>query len=562
MKKISKQIKTYYHYHYYYVKFINNIIIITGIIIATTNNYFCHADDTIHAKQPLIYRANHDANRRVVQMRNHVFNAAECDEITVQNAGYEKANGVYIRSTDKLPLGGIASYGYFCKNNNCTAGVFNQWGREHNTKYGWGIQVETHHRYYNELVSMHIYQFDRVRKAEGIGGIYPIPNFYCSKHKYHYLHEFKASKCDEITVEGAGYKPSNGVYKRSKEKSLPKGYGDPRYGYFCKGINGNDCYSGIFNQWGTTLFGWGIQNFGHHRYYNNYVSDTIRSPFTKVRLDHPSISGVPPIPSFYCSKYKSHYDQILPFNVDANDMVCDENIPTKHWGHCVLYETSVEIANRDQNLYGFIEEDNATERDAGTYEDFDSFNVLKMKTQIRVTNGPGYKIMKMPSDLFELLKIFFDRTYHSEFTTSHGIIPGEFTNIKAVPMDKIELDDFPNLKLEIIEEMRLILEEWTEQRLKHTSTFGIRVYKRDAMLINHVDQWETHIASAVLQIAQDVEEGWPLEILDKFGNAALVYLQPGDMVLYEGAYFKHGRPMRFKGNMFANIFTHFAPFER
>ena len=116
MKKISKQIKTYYHYHYY-VKFINNMIIITGIIIATTNNYFCHAGDTIHAKQPLIYRANHDANRRVVQMRNHVFNAAECDEITVQNAGYEKANGVYIRSTDKLPLGGIASYGYFCKNN-------------------------------------------------------------------------------------------------------------------------------------------------------------------------------------------------------------------------------------------------------------------------------------------------------------------------------------------------------------------------------------------------------------------------------------------------------------
>ena len=52
------------------------------------------------------------------------------------------------------------------------------------------------------------------------------------------------------------------------------------------------------------------------------------------------------------------------------------------------------------------------------------------------------------------------------------------------------------------------------------------------------------------------------KILDKFGNAALVYLQPGDMVLYEGAYFKHGRPMRFKGNMFANIFTHFAPFER
>ena len=75
-------------------------------------------------------------------------------------------------------------------------------------------------------------------------------------------------------------------------------------------------------------------------------------------------------------------------------------------------------------------------------------------------------------------------------------------------------------------------------------------------------QRATHIASAVLQIAQDVDEGWPLEILDHHGNAALIYLQPGEMVLYEGASFKHGRPMRFKGNMFANIFTHFAPFER
>ncbi len=129
-------------------------------------------------------------------------------------------------------------------------------------------------------------------------------------------------------------------------------------------------------------------------------------------------------------------------------------------------------------------------------------------------------------------------------------------------MDKIEIDEFPNVKKSIIEQMQPILEAWTQQRLRHTSTFGIRIYRRDSMLINHVDRWATHIASAVLQIAQDVDEGWPLEILDHHGNAALIYLQPGEMVLYEGASFKHGRPMRFKGNMFANIFTHFAPFER
>lgn len=40
-----------------------------------------------------------------------------------------------------------------------------------------------------------------------------------------------------------------------------------------------------------------------------------------------------------------------------------------------------------------------------------------------------------------------------------------------------------------------------------------------------------------------------------------VYLQPGQMVLYEGAWLRHGRPMRFKGDMFANIFTHFSPID-
>ena len=40
-----------------------------------------------------------------------------------------------------------------------------------------------------------------------------------------------------------------------------------------------------------------------------------------------------------------------------------------------------------------------------------------------------------------------------------------------------------------------------------------------------------------------------------------VYLQPGGMVLYEGARFIHGRPMRFNGTNFANIFSHFRPLD-
>jgi hypothetical protein len=51
-----------------------------------------------------------------------------------------------------------------------------------------------------------------------------------------------------------------------------------------------------------------------------------------------------------------------------------------------------------------------------------------------------------------------------------------------------------------VKEMQQVLQWWTKMRLRHTSTFGVRVYRRDSMLINHVDRMDTHLASAVLQV--------------------------------------------------------------
>ena len=81
------------------------------------------------------------------------------------------------------------------------------------------------------------------------------------------------------------------------------------------------------------------------------------------------------------------------------------------------------------------------------------------------------------------------------------------------------------------------------------------------MLINHVDREDTHLASDVLQVDQTVDPdgGWPLEVLQPDGLPCEVYLQLGEMVLYEGARIKHGRPMRFNGDAFANVFSRFRP---
>lgn len=84
------------------------------------------------------------------------------------------------------------------------------------------------------------------------------------------------------------------------------------------------------------------------------------------------------------------------------------------------------------------------------------------------------------------------------------------------------------------------------------------------MLVNHIDRQDTHIASAVLQVGQQIDNngGWPLEVVHPhFPGRKEVYLQHGEMVLYEGARIHHGRPMRLKGDEFGNIFTHFSPLD-
>ena len=116
----------------------------------------------------------------------------------------------------------------------------------------------------------------------------------------------------------------------------------------------------------------------------------------------------------------------------------------------------------------------------------------------------------------------------------HEPIPGGYTNVDKIAMKKLNLDRHPNIRMLIVKEMQQVLQWWTRMRLKHTSTYGIRIYSRGSMLIKHVDRVDTHLASAVMQVAQDVDEdgGWPLEI--DLGNKSVgqVYLQPGEIVLY------------------------------
>ena len=56
-----------------------------------------------------------------------------------------------------------------------------------------------------------------------------------------------------------------------------------------------------------------------------------------------------------------------------------------------------------------------------------------------------------------------------------------------------------------------MLSEWTGQKLKQTSLYGIRVYKEGAVLASHVDRLPL-VTSAIINVDQDVAEPWPVEV--------------------------------------------------
>lgn len=250
--------------------------------------------------------------------------------------------------------------------------------------------------------------------------------------------------------------------------------------------------------------------------------------------------------------------------VDRQDAPCEGS--RSEWS-CVRSLTDAEYADRlggDDPHYGFRKDEvlpgsECAHRYVGQV--FDNTYMDHTMTIPRLSKGPGYLKMKMPDSLREKLQTFFEE--NKKKAGVHDLIYGGFTNNHIFPFDHINLDHFRTMHQEIIDEMQQVLQWWTQQRLMHTSTFGIRLYRRGATLLNHVDRADTHLASAVLQVAQDVDEGdgWPIEVHTEKHGAKEVYLQPGEMVLYEGAWVVHGRPERFNGTMFANVFTHFKPLD-
>jgi prolyl 4-hydroxylase len=175
----------------------------------------------------------------------------------------------------------------------------------------------------------------------------------------------------------------------------------------------------------------------------------------------------------------------------------------------------------------------------------------------------GFKKIRAPPEVFALIQSFWAKNKDKGKVEQWGTA-NTYTNNWESPSYMVSVEDSSlrgggyRLKNQIWNSARQTIQEWTGQELTQCSLYGIRIYKTGAILATHVDRLPL-VSSAIINVDQDVDEPWPLEVYGHDGKAYNVTMEPGDMVLYESHSVLHGRPFPLKGRYMANIFIHFEP---
>lgn len=189
--------------------------------------------------------------------------------------------------------------------------------------------------------------------------------------------------------------------------------------------------------------------------------------------------------------------------------------------------------------------------------------------QVPVFTKKGFARTILNKKLFNKISAFYHDNKENAPVENDAAI-GTFIHVKdstslskstngkqKIPSKIVELST--ELKADIFKTIHPLLEEWSGQTLEHSAIYGIREYQHDAILDMHVDRYQTHIISMIINVDQEVNSEWPLYIYDHHSRLHKVFLKPGDVVFYESARVAHGRPEALDGKTYANIFAHTMP---
>jgi len=176
----------------------------------------------------------------------------------------------------------------------------------------------------------------------------------------------------------------------------------------------------------------------------------------------------------------------------------------------------------------------------------------------------GFKKAHLPEDAWNQLLSFYEK-YKDQSQPEAWGRGNTYVNTWESPSHMISFEnkkfaEGQHMKQVLWEACKPIVEEWTGKKLKHTSLYGIRVYHDKAILATHVDRLPL-VSSLIVQVSQDVNEPWPIEVYDHSGRAHNVTMKPGEIVLYESHTVLHGRPFPMNGSHYANVFVHYEPLD-
>lgn len=188
---------------------------------------------------------------------------------------------------------------------------------------------------------------------------------------------------------------------------------------------------------------------------------------------------------------------------------------------------------------------------------------LRQPQSMRNYTTMGFTKIRAPDHVFELLQSFWSQ--NKDRRKLEQWPPGNiYTNHWEAPTYLVSVEDQSLegggyvLKQHIWNAARDTMEQWTGHKQAECSLYGIRVYTTGSMLAPHVDR-NPLVSSAIINVDQDVDEPWPLEVIGHDGIARNVTMEPGDLVLYESHSVIHGRQFPLKGRFMANVFIHFEP---
>lgn len=172
-----------------------------------------------------------------------------------------------------------------------------------------------------------------------------------------------------------------------------------------------------------------------------------------------------------------------------------------------------------------------------------NLNLLQPAAMQNYTSA-GYAKVQLPQNVMKLLVDFWENNQGEE-KEEQWPAGNTYVNHWKFPTYMLSIGDRKlkgggsDLKRALTESIQPILEAWTGQSLVFTSAYGVRIYKNDAVLSPHIDRLPL-VTSAIVNVAQDVDEPWPLEVIGHDGKATNITLKLGEMILYESQSVIHG----------------------